>query len=294
MVSDRGTRSGRLESLGLVGALAFLGGCWGVPPPASQVPTAAAAVERMRATLASCNGVHASAKFEVSKTYALVFSGSVRGDLLVYAATPARIRMDVINDFGVSLATLTSDGARFALADLRAKRFYVGPASACNIARLTTVPIPANVLVDLLLGRAPVLKRAPAPAAATIEWSGNGYYVVSIPGTRDAFEEIHLTPAPADLGKPWTEQRMRVLRVTVRQYGHTLYRAALDGHARAPMATERVDVDGIDPPIPPSGPYQNEEIDLRSKDVTWNPPLPEGIFEQPTRPDLPIVPVQCE
>ncbi|HSO41170.1 MAG TPA: hypothetical protein VLT33_51945, partial [Labilithrix sp.] len=294
-----------LEMLGLLGTVALLGGC-GIPPPASQLPSASAAIDRMRATLAPCTGVQAGASFEVSRRVALVFSGSVRGDVLLYAASPSRVRLDIVSSFGISLATLTSDGTRFAFADLREKRFSVGEASACNIARFTTVPMPPNVLVDLLLGRAPVLKHV---SAGTIEWSGDGYYVVTIPGTRDASEEIRLAPAPADLRKPWSEQRMRVVGVKVQQYGSTLYDASLAGHARAPMAKERVDADGIDPPIPPSGPLceaelprrihievpdRNEELDLRYKDVAWNPPLPDGIFEQSPPPGLPVVPVRCE
>lgn len=277
-----------------------------MPPPPSQLPSATAAIDRMHATLAPCNGVQASAGFEVSQSVALVFKGAVRGDVLLYAMTPGRVRMDVISSFGVSLATLTSDGSRFALADMREKRFYVGPASACNIARFTTVPMPANVLVDLLLGRAPVLKHA---APGTIEWSGDGYYVVSIPGTREASEEIHIAPTPGDFNKPWSEQRMRVLGVKVRQDGSTLYSATLDGHARASMAKDRIDVEGIDPPIPPSGPFceaelprhlhievpeKNQEVDFRYKEVTWNAPLPDGIFDQPPPAGLPVVPVQCE
>lgn len=295
------------ENLAVLATVLFACGCCGARPPPSRIPTAAAAIDRMRATLATCNGVHAGAKFEVSRSVALVFKGAVRGDVLLYATTPASVRMDVVNDFGVNLATLTSDGRRFAFADLRDKRFYVGPANACSMARFTTVPIPPNVLVDLLLGRAPILKRTQAPA--TIDWSGDGYYVVSIPSTRDAHEEIHITPTPADFDKPWTQQRMRVVGVKVRQYGDTVYQAVLDGHARAPMAKERIDVDGIDPPIPPSGPFceaelprhirievpdQNEDVDFRYKDVTWNEPLPDGIFTQPPPAALPVVPVPCE
>jgi len=297
----------RLEILGLLGTVALLGGC-GVTPPASQLPDAAAAIDRMRATLAPCTGVQAGASFEVSRSVALVFSGSVRGDLLLFAASPASVRLDLVSSFGLSLATLTSDGTRFAFADMREKRFSVGEASACNIARFTTVPMPPNVLVDLLLGRAPVLKHV---SPGTIEWSGEGYYVVTIPGTREATEEIRLAPAPADFRKPWSEQRMRVVGVKVRQYGVTLYDVSLDGYRRAPMAKERVDADGIDPPIPPSGPLceaelprhihievpdKNEELDLRYKDkeVTWNPPLPEGIFQQWPQAGLPVVRVRCD
>ncbi len=289
----------------LLGAVALVGGC-GLPPPPSQLPSATAAIDRMRATLAPCSGVQAGATFEVSRSYAMVFSGSLRGDVLLYAASPARVRMDLVSSFGVSLATLTSDGTRFAFADMREKRFSIGEANACNIARFTTVPMPPNVLVDMLLGRAPVLKHSDP---GTVEWDGDGYYVVTIPGTRDAVEEIRMTPTPADFRKPWGEQRMRVVGVKVKQYGTTLYTAAFDQHAKAPMSKERVDADGIDPPLPPSGPLceaelprrirvavpdKNEELDLRYKNVSWNPPLPEGIFEQQPQPGLLVTPVRCD
>ncbi len=281
-------------------SLALLG-CPSIPPPASPLPTAAAAIARMRATHGVCNGVMANAKIDHFGQ-----QGRVRGDLLMFAAVPANIRMDVISPFGASLATLTTDGTRFALADLRDKRFYVGPATACNIARLTTVPIPGHVLVNLFRGQAPVLKHD--DAATTIAWNGKGYYVVTIPSTRDAVEEIHIAPTPDDVAKPWKDQRMRVLEVTIRQHGSILYRAKLDDHARAPMSKESVDPDNIDPPTPPSGPEcdaeiprkihvdvpnQDEEVKFTYDQVRWNPPLPEGTFSQPPPPGMSVVPVTC-
>jgi len=43
-------------------------------------------------------------------------------------------------------------------------------------------------------------------------------------------------------------------------------------------------------------PDKNEELDLRYKDkeVTWNPPLPEGIFQQWPQAGLPVVRVRCD
>ena len=42
-------------------------------------------------------------------------------------------------------------------------------------------------------------------------------------------------------------------------------------------------------------PEKDQELDLRyTKDVTWNPPLPEGIFEQQPQPGLLVTPVRCE
>lgn len=226
---------------------------------------------------------------------------------MLIASKPARLRLDVLNPFtGGPVATLTSDGREFALADLRYKQFYTGPATACNIARLTNVPLPGHVLVDLLRGQAPVLQRT---GPATIAWSGHGYYVVTIPGTHEASEEVHLAPRPDDWTKLWTLQRMRVLDVVVRQAGTVLYHAELDEHAPAAMSKERVDPEHIDPPLAPSGPQCDAEVPMRihvdvpalGNDVrfrydavAWNPPLEAGVFRQRPLAGLVVVPVQCE
>jgi hypothetical protein len=279
----------------------LLTGC-PMKPPASQVPSAQAAIDRLRASGTCETGIQASAKIDHFGE-----RGRVRGDLLMFVAVPSRIRMDIVSPFGVTIATLASDGKVFSLADLREKKFYVGPATACNIARLTTVPIPPHILVELLRGQPPVLQHA--PNTTSIEWSGKGYYVVKIDGTRDAHEELHVAVNPADYGKPWGEQRMRLLDVRVAQSGIDLYHAALEGHAATQTAPPRVDPDGIDPPIGPSGPscdaeiprrihvevpYEDEDVLFRYDSVQWNPPLPEGTFTQPVPGGMPVVPVTCE
>lgn len=293
----------RLALGGLAAALAVAGttGC-GTPPPASQLPNARAALDRVHASQDCGLGIQAAAKIDHFGK-----GGRVRGDLLMFGVWPERLRMDVVSPFGVTLATLTSDGQKFALSDLREKRFYFGPASACNIARLTTVPMPGHVLVSLLRGEAPVLKHE--ATNATIEWSGKGYYVIKIASTRNAVEEIHVVPHPQDFAKPWDQQRMRVLDVEVKQEGVTLYHAILDEHQPAAMAQPRVDPDGIDPPTPPSGPTcaaelprkihvevpgKDEDVRFRYENVTWNPPLIDGLFGQPIPGGVEVVRVTCE
>lgn len=290
-----------MKALSSFAALALV--ACGTAPPASQVPDARAALDRLHRTQECGLGVQAAAKIDHFGE-----RGRVRGDLLMYAVWPARLRMDVIGPMNVGVvATLTSDSERFALADLREKRFYTGPAKACNIARLTTVPMPGHVLVSLMRGDAPVLKHQ--PSQASIAWSRSGHYVVKIASTRDAEEEIHLAPHPDDFGKPWQQQRMRVRAVEVRQKGVVLYHADLDGHEPGAMAKERVDPDGIDPPVPPSGPVCNadlprrihvevpgkdEDVLFRYDTVAWNPPILEGLFTQPVPGGLEIVRVSCE
>jgi outer membrane lipoprotein-sorting protein len=277
-------------------------GCAGTAPPPSSPPTADAALARMHATFACGNGIQGNAKFDLFGEH-----GRGRGDVMLFAARPALIRLDIVSPFGVALATLTADGSRFALADLREKHFYVGPASACNIARLTAVPVPGHVLVDLLRGEAPVLRHT--PQATSIAWSPHGYWVLQIPSASEAREEIHLAPRPGDWTKPWDQQRMRVLDVRVEQQQYVLYHAELSDHAGASTAAAREDPDGLAPPIPPSGPscdaemprkirmeVPDPEADVRFQyqQVTWNPPLPEGTFAQPPPPGMRAEQVNCE
>ncbi len=293
----------------LVGALTLAcatGGAGCVPvniaPPASSPPNADAALARMHASFACANAVQANAKIDHFSE-----QGRLRGEVMLFAGRPARVRLDIVSPFGVALATLTSDGAHFSLADLREKRFFVGPASACNIARMTSVPVPGHVLVDLLQGEAPVLKHE--PQSATMVWSPAGYWVLTIPSTHDAHEEIHLAPRPEDWALPWDRQRMRVLDVQVQQQGYVLYHAELSEHATAPTAGPRLDPDNLEPPIPPSGPPCDAELprkihvavpdpdaDVRFEynQVSWNPPLPDGTFEQAPRPGMSVQGVTCE
>ena len=271
-----------------------------VHPPASQPPTGQAAIDRLRATGACGTGVQASAKANQFGIH-----GRVRADVLFFAQAPSKLRMDIVSPFGGTLATLSSDATRFALADFRDKRFFTGRATACNIARLTTIPVPGNVLVDLLRGQAPLLKHD----AASIAWSGRGYWIVDVPSTREAREELHLAPNPDDWNKPWSEMRVRLVDVKVEQAGVVLYHAELDDHRAASTAKPRVDPDGVEPPMPPSGPQcdaeiprrihvevpsENADVLFRYDDVVWNPPIPPGTFVQSAPPGMEQVPVECE
>jgi hypothetical protein len=210
-------------SLGLLAA--FLTGCPSARPPASQFPSAAAALARMKATFACERAVGGEARIDhFSKRT------RIRGKLFLFAARPNGLRFDLQGPppFNSLFATLTTDGPAFSLSDLRAHKFYEGPASACNVARLTEVPIEPSALVHLLAGQAPLLVHD--DAALQMEWSGNGYYAIRIASTREASEEVHIAPAPADYAKPWQDQRIRVLDVRVAQRGVDLYHADLGSH----------------------------------------------------------------
>lgn len=269
----------------LASALLVLG-C-ALPPPASQFPDAQALLDRMRGTSACSRALTSDAKIDYFGE-----AGRLRGSLLYVVSVPDKLRLDVVSPFGATISTLTSDGHQFALFDLRQKQFLRGPASACNLARFTHVPIPPQALVQLLRGEAPVLVHA--KAEASIAWE-SGEYVVRIQSTRAASEEIHLQPLSQDYALPYSAQRIRVTEVRVLQQGVELYRAQLVGHRSAKMSGARVDPDGLDPPTPPSGPECHSEVPgrlrlqvkgadqdviLENVDVSHNPPLSPQIFEQ--------------
>lgn len=284
----------------------LLAGC-GVAPPASQFPNGQAALDRMKASYDCAWSLQANAKLDHKSD-----QGRLRGNLLFFAAEPASVRFDVVSPFGVSLATLTSDGRRFAFNDLAQKRFLEGPASACNLARLTQVPVPPHALVSLLTGRAPLLVHQ--PEQATVRWSTSGFYEVEIPSTRGATQRLRLVPPPEDFAKPWAEQRLRVLDVRVTQASVDLFHAELSDHASVKMGEPQIDEDNLEPPIPPSGPMcqievprrihvevgpTDDDVIFRYEDkehpVTVNPPLPQGTFLQPVPGGVQRIPVgECD
>jgi hypothetical protein len=259
-------------------------------PPPSQFPSADAALERLHATYACARGVSVESKLDYIGS-----AGRIRADVLYITAAPDRVRFDVVSPFGATLSTLAANGRDFSFSDLREHQFIHGPANACNLARFTRVPLAPHALADLLRGEAPVLVHR--PEGATIAWE-TGRYVLRIASTRGANERLELEPVPEDFERPWREQRVRVLGVSVEQLGVPLYAVELDDHAPFRTAPPRVDPDGLEPPIPPSGPACQVELARRIhievpsgdhdlvlalKTAVLNPPLVPSVFE-PERP----------
>ena len=157
------------------------------------------------------------------------------------------------------------------------------------------MPLAPHALGDLLRGDIPVLVHR--PEETRIAWEGDRY-VLEIRSTRGASQVLELEPYPDDFARPWGEQRVRALGVSVEQLGVPLYEVELGDHAPFRTAPPRVDPDGLEPPIPPSGPACNVELARRIrirvpqgdhdlvlalKSAGLNPPLVSSVFE-PARP----------
>ena len=286
-------------------ALLALGANCGRAAPPSRFPDAEAALERMHGCYACSRGIQGEAKVVYFGD-----EGRVRGDLLYKAELPDRVRFDVVSPFGATLSTLTSDGQRFSLFDLRQKVFLRGAASACNLARFTQVPMPPHALVQLLRGEAPVLVHRKGSPTITWDrpWFGSGHYVITVPSRHGAVQTIHLAPHPNDWGRPWAKQRVWVLSVEVEQRGHELYRAELSGHRPSKTAPPLVDPDFPGVAQPPSGPAcaadvpgrlrfevpaSDQYLVVNNRKVVHNPPLVSGSYEQPVPPGVTIRKARC-
>ncbi len=241
----------------------------------------------MRASLACSRGLTGEGTFDY-----LGDEGRIRAKSLYVVARPTRLRFDVVNPLGGVLSTLTSDGFEFAYSDLRARQFLFGPADECNIEQALKVPVPPEALGELLTGMAPILVHR--PEGARLAWE-SGEYVLGIDGESRAAEEVRLVPRDEDWLLPWQEQRLRVLFVRVSQQGLVLYEARLEEHRSATTAAPRVDPDGLEPVLPPSGPSCNAEVPRRIRfevpgagrdivfiqgDVHHNPPIAPDLFRQ--------------
>jgi len=152
--------------------------------------------------------------------------------------------------------------------------------------------VPGHALVDLLRGEAPVLKHD--AQGATIAWDPGGFYRIALSSTREATEEIQMEIRPSDFDKPWSEQRVRIKDVVVRQRGVDLYHADLRNWEVARTAGPRVDPDGLDPDLAPIGPAcdaelprsirmrvpnTDEDVVFQYKEAKWNPPIIPNAFK---------------
>jgi Domain of unknown function (DUF4292) len=103
--------------------------------------------------------------------------GAVRE--LVAAEKPDRLRVDALDFFGNPVATLAASGGRLALYDSRARVFYRGAATPRNLARLVPLPLPADALVTILCGSAPLLDGRAVRAEP-----GKGFVALELEGDR--------------------------------------------------------------------------------------------------------------
>jgi outer membrane lipoprotein-sorting protein len=135
-------------------ALVLLAGC----PPMKPVerpyapPSAAELVAAMRARDAHIQSLRADTKVD----HMGQGGQRVKVTVALLVARGGKLHMEAESPMGGALATLVSDGQKFALLDARQNRFLTGPANACNVARLIQLALEPDAVVEVLMGGAPL------------------------------------------------------------------------------------------------------------------------------------------
>jgi hypothetical protein len=194
---------------------------------------------------------------------------------MFFVERDARLRFDALTPASTTAATLTTDGARFALLDAGERRFFTGPAEACNVSRLLRIPLDPRDVVEILLGGTPLV--GPADTAR-VRWSDEGYYVVTVRSPDGArSQEVHVSGE---------RDRLDLLSSVVRDRRGTWFAIEYEDHRR---------VGGVRIPetIHFEMPRQDADVRLRYDDVEVNVEIPEDAFRQEAPAGLRAEEVSC-
>jgi outer membrane lipoprotein-sorting protein len=190
----------------------------------------------------------------------------VKVNVPLLVARGGKLRMEAESPMGGALATLTSDGEKFALLDVRANRFLTGPAKACNVARLIQIALEPDDIVEALTGGVPLVE-----GTASVTWDRGGREVLTIAAPDGGREVIKLDAR----GRTWDV--LEADRFDAKN--NVLWRLVHDkfsdqGGVRFP---ERTTVEQ-----PPTG----SDARIKFKDVEVNVKPPDGIFDLQPPPGI--------
>jgi outer membrane lipoprotein-sorting protein len=247
-----------MRRLALVAVALSLAAC-PLPPVARPYPppTAADLVAAIRAHAAKVQSLRTGSRVDHmgqngERVKVHVQMAMVRG---------GKLRFDIESPIGESvLATLVSDGKRFALLDTRENRFLTGTASACNVSRLVRIDLAPDDILDALTGGAPL-----DGEAAGVAWdpSHGGREVLTLRAPDGGVEELKLD------GR---DRRWDVLEAERRDSkGRVLWRLAHESFD---------DVGGVRLPakITVEQPPEKADAIIKLREPELNPPVPDSLF----------------
>ena len=262
--------------------LGLLSGCASMPQPASPITEARLAIERTSLTSGDLHAIRAEARVDQRGE-----RGRVKGTVLMFVERTPRVRFDVMSQFG-PIAILTSDAQRFAFADLRESRFLTGITCPRNIARLLGVPLSVEDTARFLLAGTPEF----TTDDAHVTWHEDGFYRVTLRGKDGRRQELDLAVYPADVSRLAAEQRLYLLRSEIyAANGGTELRVTYDDHQPVRytggtlLLPYRVRVEQ---------PKSETDTMIRFKDITLNPTIAPGVFEQTARPGMQVEEATCD
>ncbi len=155
----------RVNACAALLALVLAAGCRPRVPPPDLSLDPAALLAQVQAAQGRVRSVQGEARVHVE---AEGRSGTV--PQFIAAEAPDRLHLEALDFFGNPVAVLVSADGRFSLYDAREKVLYRGAATPENLARLVPLPLPAEDLVRILCGAAPLLDGRPARAGPGPGW----------------------------------------------------------------------------------------------------------------------------
>lgn len=265
-------------------ATLLLTGCARPPRPTFPIEDADRALRLLSSMRRTLFGLQAEARVEQRGA-----EGRIRGTVLLMVVSPARVRFDVLTQFGPA-ATLTSDGETFELLDQREGRFLEGPACPSNIARFLGVALPPRDVTRLLLGDAPIIEGA----TREIETIRGGYLVTLYSDDRIQEVEIHIRRGDEDA--PPEAQFLRLARTEILDAnGRSLVRAVFSDHRVVP---DPEDPEGRGVAIPFRVQFDDFVRDstttVRMKEVELDVEVPDDAFTQARPEGMPASYAPCE
>lgn len=181
-----------------------------VKPPVDGPATAAELMARAALARGSLTALSAEARVEYYGKH-----GVRKGDMVVVAERPGRVRFEALSPSGDTLAVLVSDGSRFTSFQRGQRECHTGPACPRNVGRLLPIALPPTAVVAVLLGEAPQL---PHRTESLRFDSESGRYELTLADPESGILQ-RIEYEPTDLA---------VRKVTVFRDEHLLFRIAYD------------------------------------------------------------------
>jgi hypothetical protein len=211
--------------------------------------------------------------------------GRIKGTVLMFVQRPARVRLDAMTQFGPA-AILTSDGERFVYNDLRNRRFITGETCPKNIARFLNIALSVDQTTLLLLGGTPVIVHE----AASIVWSDDGFYRISLRARGGARQEVDL--GIDDANAPRARQGLRLLRSEIYDsQGHSQLRLSYGDYRALLLGSFHVAMPFL---VRVEQPAAGADTLIRFKQIALDGDVPPEAFEQVPLPGMQEEVASCD
>jgi hypothetical protein len=234
--------------------------CAGGHPPLGRPYPAPSAEELLRTVAAHQQA--ARAMNARARATSWIGGERLRATVLMLVERGGRLRFEAEISLQGTVATLTTDGARFQLLDLHANQLQQGPACPANVASLIRIPLGPAEVAAILLGdlRLPATAGAAGAGAAEVAWDAEAGADALI--IKDGSRETRILLRPRERGA------RDIVGASATEAGRRLWRASyeeLDGPAelRMPKLIRFAERDGS----------FDEGVEIKIKDRTLNPAL---------------------